>query len=291
MAERERLQQPGRHRAAAAELLDVHVAVHVVDLRHARDPQPPQRREERDPVDHLEHDVDVLDGAALDQPGRAREHRQPAADVVQLEVGRRALDAGGARIVAGDHRHAMAPRDPAADDAVEVGAGAAALRVRPVAVGEDQDVPRAAPSGRDAISRLHRRGERAAAGVGLRGGLRVAVSASARASAVHAVTFSGSWRTSGRSSATARSGRPAVSSSPASRGTTSPSGRARRASSSSPIASLHPRGRRAPARPRAGCRGPRSSARVPGQADASQPATASAIDGERQPFHRGTSTS
>ena len=97
VAERERLQQPRGDRAAAAELLHVHVAVDVVDDRDARDRQPPQRSEEGDAVDDLDHHVDVADRAALDQRGRAREDREPAAGMVELEVRSRALDALGAR--------------------------------------------------------------------------------------------------------------------------------------------------------------------------------------------------
>ena len=54
------------------------------------------------------------------------------------------LDLLGARVVAGDDRDAVAPGDPARDLAVQVRAGAAALGVGPVAVGEQQDVPRVA---------------------------------------------------------------------------------------------------------------------------------------------------
>ena len=50
------------------------------------------------------------------------------------------LDALRALVVPGDHGHPMAPREPAGDLPVEIGAGAAALWVRPVAVGQDQDV-------------------------------------------------------------------------------------------------------------------------------------------------------
>ena len=60
-----------------------------------------------------------------------------------VEAGRRACSTlAGARVVAGDDRDAVPPRQPARDLAVEVRARAAALRVGPVAVGEDQDVQR-----------------------------------------------------------------------------------------------------------------------------------------------------
>jgi hypothetical protein len=59
----------------------------VVDDRDARRAQePPQRREERDPVDDLEHDVRVAPDATEDRPRRAREHRQPRPHPVDREA-------------------------------------------------------------------------------------------------------------------------------------------------------------------------------------------------------------
>ena len=63
------------------------------------------------------------------------------AHVVQLEARRRlARPRCGAVVGARDDRHAMAPLEPARDLAEQVRAGPAALRVRPVAVGQKQDV-------------------------------------------------------------------------------------------------------------------------------------------------------
>ena len=75
-----------------------------------------------------------------DRPRRAREDRRPRAHVVQLEPRRRPLDRGRARVRARDDRHAMAPLEPVRHLTEQVRARPAALRVRPVAVGEEQDV-------------------------------------------------------------------------------------------------------------------------------------------------------
>ena len=50
------------------------------------------------------------------------------------------LDGRGARVRGGDDGHAVAPGDPARDLAEQVRARAPALRVGPVAIGEDEDV-------------------------------------------------------------------------------------------------------------------------------------------------------
>ena len=50
------------------------------------------------------------------------------------------LDLRRTGVIARDDRDPMAPGDPARDLPVEVGPGAAALGMRPVAVGEDEDV-------------------------------------------------------------------------------------------------------------------------------------------------------
>ena len=113
----------------------------VVDQRHPRLAQP-QRGEERDPVDDLEDDVGVGPEPAHDRPGGAREHRAAASHPVHDEVRRHHLDRRAARVLARDERHLMAPQGPADDVLVDVGAGAAALGVGPVAVGQDQDLQR-----------------------------------------------------------------------------------------------------------------------------------------------------
>ena len=140
--ERDRLQQPGRQRPEAAELLDVHPLVHVVDERDPRLAQP-QRGEEGDAVDHLEHDVRVpADPAAQDRPGGAQEDGAPRAHAVHGEQRTELLAAMCARIFPRDDRHPVPPGHPAGDLAVEVRAGPAPLWMGPVAVGEHQDVPR-----------------------------------------------------------------------------------------------------------------------------------------------------
>ena len=139
--QRQRLGEQGRDRAGAAQLGDVVVAVDVVDERHARAAQP-QRGEEADPVDDLERDVGVAADAPHPRQRRAREHREPRAHAVDRQVRGELLARGGAGVGAGDHRHAVAPRDPARDLPVEVGPRPAALRVRPVAIREQEDVPR-----------------------------------------------------------------------------------------------------------------------------------------------------
>ena len=116
------------------------LAVHVVHHRHARLAQP-QRGQEGDPVDHLEHHV----GVAAD-PAQHR-HRSRA--------GRpsRGCPCGGRRAAGRSARPASRPgsrpprrsRDvphghPAADLRVQVRAVAAGVVVRPVPVGQDQDV-------------------------------------------------------------------------------------------------------------------------------------------------------
>jgi hypothetical protein len=59
------------------------------------------------------------------------------------EVGAEALRRARAGVGARYDRHAVAPRGPAGDLAEQVGPGAAALGVRPVAIGQQEDVQRA----------------------------------------------------------------------------------------------------------------------------------------------------
>ncbi len=140
--QRQRLGQQRGDRALAAELGHVVVAVDVVHERHPRRAAP-QRRQERDPVDDLEHDVRVGGQAAAHRPRRAGEDRHARAHVVQLEPGRGARDRLGALVRARDDRDAIAPLEPERDLPEQVRAGPAALRVRPIAVGQQQDVPHA----------------------------------------------------------------------------------------------------------------------------------------------------
>ena len=71
------------------------------------------------------------------RPRGAREDGQPRAHPVDDQVARRAARARSrARVGAGDDRDPVAPRQPARDLAVQVRAGAAALRVGPVAIGQ-----------------------------------------------------------------------------------------------------------------------------------------------------------
>jgi hypothetical protein len=95
----------------------------------------------RDPVDDLEHDVGVASEAPDCRPRRAREDGQPRTHPVDLEALVRARDPLGARVRAGDHRDAVAAGDPARDLPEQDGPRASGLRVRPVAIREDQDVP------------------------------------------------------------------------------------------------------------------------------------------------------
>ena len=138
--ERERLGEQRGDRARAAQLGHVVVAVDVVHERDARAAQP-QRREERDPVDHLEHDVGVAaDPVAQARPRRAREDREPRAHTVHGQLRRELLARRRVRVGARDDRDAVAPRHPARHLAVQVRARPAALRMGPVAVREHEDV-------------------------------------------------------------------------------------------------------------------------------------------------------
>jgi hypothetical protein len=135
--ERERRDAPDE-----PELGDVVLAVDVEDEQHERLAHPaPQAREERDAVDDLEHDIRVAAEAAQRRPRRAREDRQPRAHAVHREALVRARDALGAGVGARDDRHAVAIGDPARHLAVQDRARASGLRVRPVPIREDQDVP------------------------------------------------------------------------------------------------------------------------------------------------------
>ncbi len=138
--QRQRLGHDRRDRALATELGDVVVAVDVVHERHARLLQP-QRRQECDPVDDLQDDVGVAREPAPDRPRRAREDRRARPHVMQLQPRGRLRDLLGARVRPGDDGHAVPPLEPIGDLAEQVRAGPAALRVRPVAVGQEQDVP------------------------------------------------------------------------------------------------------------------------------------------------------
>jgi hypothetical protein len=85
----------------------------VVDERHARRLQP-ERREEGDAVDHLEHNVGVRDEPAPLIPDRPREHGRAPAHPVDREIAH-LLARLAALVAAGDHRDAMAPGEPAGD--------------------------------------------------------------------------------------------------------------------------------------------------------------------------------
>ena len=113
-AQRQPLEQPEERQPEAAELPDVELAVDVVDHRHARLAQP-QRREERDAVDHLEHDVGVAADAAQHGQDRPREDRARGAHPVHDQPRPVALDALGAGVVAGHDGDLVAPVHPAAD--------------------------------------------------------------------------------------------------------------------------------------------------------------------------------
>ena len=101
-------QQPAQ---PAAELADVEVAVGMVDERHPRLAQP-QRRQEHDPVDHLEDDVGVAARARACTAQRgAREHRAAPAHPVDDEVRRRPARPAGSP---GTRRRRASPGGPTA---------------------------------------------------------------------------------------------------------------------------------------------------------------------------------
>jgi hypothetical protein len=149
------LEQQRRDAPHEPELGDVVLLMHVEDEQHARLAQPaPERREERDAVDDLEHDVGVAADAAQRRPRRLREDGHPRAHPVDLEPLVRPRDALGAGVGAGDHRDAMPGVDPARDLAVEDRAGAARLGMRPVAIHQDQDVTPGRHAGATVPSRV-----------------------------------------------------------------------------------------------------------------------------------------
>ena len=84
-AQRRGLEQERRELPLPAHLRLVVVAVHVVDEHHARHAQP-QRREEGDPVDHLEHHVGVGHEPAPLLPDHAREDGRAPAHPVHRQV-------------------------------------------------------------------------------------------------------------------------------------------------------------------------------------------------------------
>src|SRR4051812_20163057 len=113
----------------------------VMDEHHARLAQePPERREEGDPVDDLEHDVGVAADPAEHRPRSAREDGHSRAHAVYDQPVGELLDLRGPRIAARDDGDAVAPGDPPGHLAEEIRARPAALGVGPVAVGQDEDV-------------------------------------------------------------------------------------------------------------------------------------------------------
>ena len=138
-AKRRRLEHHRDRRAQPAELLGVVAA--AVDVVHHREPRclQPQRREERDPIDHLEDDVRIGHEAARLAHDRSRPDGRAAADAVKRQR-TVALDRLRARIAARDHAHPMTPVEPMANLEQKVRARTAGLGMRPVAVGQDQDV-------------------------------------------------------------------------------------------------------------------------------------------------------
>ena len=120
----------------------------VADERHPRLAQP-QRREEGDAVDDLEHDVGVAADAPQDRPDGPGEDRGATTHAVDDQMLVDVLDARRARVVAGDDRHVVAVACPAGDLGQEVRPRASALRVRPAAIGEHQDSQPPEGCGRD----------------------------------------------------------------------------------------------------------------------------------------------
>ena len=157
--ERQLLEAGGQHAAQpAAELADVQGAVGVVDQGHARLAQP-QRRQEGDPVDDLEDDVGIAAQARASPPRAARGNTVPRPPMrCTTRFGVTCSTARQPGIGPGDQRHPMAPFGPPGHVGVHVGAGAAALRMGPVAVGEHEDVQR--PGGARTAADAPRTGRR-----------------------------------------------------------------------------------------------------------------------------------
>ena len=157
-AQRKRLQEEGGRAADGPQLAPVVLAVDVMDERDPGDAQP-QRRQEGDAVDDLEHHVGVGHEVAGLAPDDVREDRDSHAHPVDGEPAL-LLVGDRARIARGEDRDGMAPVEPPDHLGIEVGAGASSLRVRPVPVGQDQDVQplvRARPVGqRRPPAGLHR---------------------------------------------------------------------------------------------------------------------------------------
>jgi LPXTG-motif cell wall-anchored protein len=106
------------------------------------------------PLTTLEHDVRVAPEAAERRPRGALEDGQPRAHPVDRQALVRPRDPLGAGVVARDHRDAVAVGDPARHLAVEDRAGPARLRMRPVAIRQDQDVTPGRHAGATVPSRV-----------------------------------------------------------------------------------------------------------------------------------------
>src|SRR5690349_10066351 len=100
----------------------------MVNERHPRLSQP-QRRQEYDPVDHLEHHVGVTSEAPDDRPRRARKYRAAAAHAVHDEVGLDLLDRQAAWIGTRDDRDLVAPSRPPGHVGVDVLSSSSTLRM------------------------------------------------------------------------------------------------------------------------------------------------------------------
>jgi hypothetical protein len=109
--------------------------VHEANVRSAQ----PQRRQERDPVDHLEHDIGVGNQAAGHGHDRGGKYRRPASETVDLHSVQLLLGAA-AGISGGDHRHAVVGGEELFDLAVEIVTRPAGFWVGPVPVGQNEDV-------------------------------------------------------------------------------------------------------------------------------------------------------
>ena len=98
VAKRKGFEHPRQDRPEPPELAPVEIVVHVVHQHHTRLPQP-ERREERDAVDDLEHHVGVASDAAQHRPDGAGKDRDPAAHAMDHEVGPELLHRLRPRIV------------------------------------------------------------------------------------------------------------------------------------------------------------------------------------------------
>ena len=130
-----------------AELPDVQVPVGMMDESDAGFAQP-QRGEEHDPVDDLEHDVGIASEPAQHGPRGAGEDGAAPAHPMHDEVRRDLLNRERPGIGTDDERDVVTRLSPADEVGIDVRAGATTLRVGPIAIGEHEDAQRGAANPR-----------------------------------------------------------------------------------------------------------------------------------------------